>query len=340
MSTRTFQITGPNDFKGGKLQVKTLKQYILVAGIDYHTGNSFIKYCNDYRIKIIGNNKANDDLIFIIVDLKGTIETFENGRSISIKNFDKISKNNYPIIKGHSFDSLGKSNYITKKNIYALVEEIGTNNSHTLQELCIFSHAYPGGPILGNTSENDPTDLDMRISDIKNKIFDYNKFKNAFTNNGIVKIWGCQSHPPFNYLIKKIMQSSKYKKDGTTLDTEEFIINDIAVPNHEVLSKYIDVKYYSKLKNGTIKITLSQVKKIFASSYCSSYAAWLAYSVDIKVQYSLPATYASFGSPELFRISDDTKMNVPFFDKYLGISLGELNYGIYDKITIGKLLTP
>ena len=33
-------------------------------------------------------------------------------------------------------------------------------------------------------------------------------------------------------------------------------------------------------------------------------------------------------------------MNVPFFEKYLGITIGELNYGIYDKSTVGKLLTP
>ena len=129
-------------------------------------------------------------------------------------------------------------------------------------------------------------------------------------------------------------------KDSTTIDTQEFIVNDIAVPNQEILSKYIDAKYYTKLPNGTIKLTLLQVKKIFSTSYYTNYAAWLAYNVDVTVRYSLPATYASFGSPDLFRISDDTKMNVPFFEKYLGISLGELNYGIYDKITIDKLLKP
>lgn len=83
-----------------------------------------------------------------------------------------------------------------------------------------------------------------------------------------------------------------------------------------------------------------QAKKIFSYQYYTNYAAWLAYMVDVKVQYSLPATYASFGSPEVFRISDDTKMNVSFFEKYLGIAIGELHYGIYDKTTVGRLLTP
>lgn len=340
MAERTYQISGPQGFVGGKLQVKVLKQYILVAGIDYHTGNSFIKYCNDYKAKIAKNNTAGDDITFIVVDLKGTIEVFENGKSTSIKNFDKISKLNYPAAKGHAFDSLGKTNYITKKIIYELVTDIGLKMPTTLQELNVFSHAYSVGPILGNSSESDPVDLDMRISDIKNKIFDFTNFKKAFANNGIVKIWGCQSHPPFNFLIKRIMQNAKYKKDGTTPDTAEFIVNDIAIPGNDILSKYIETKNFTDMKNGTIKLTMAQVKKIFSTSYNGNYASWLAYNVDIKVQYSLPATYASFGSPELFRISDDTKMNVPFFDKYLGITIGELNYGIYDKATVTKLLTP
>jgi len=322
------------------LDIKGAKKYILVAGIDYHTGNSFIKYCNDYKTKIIANNKSKEDLTFIIIDMKGTIETIDNGKSISIENYDKISKSNYPASKGHAFDSLGKSKYITKKTIYDIIEKIGKDDINTLQEVNIFSHAYSGGPILANSSQTDATDLDMRINDIKNRTFDFANFKSAFTPTGVFKIWGCQSHPPFNYLIKRVMQNPKYKKDGSTKDSDEFLVNDIAIPGNEILSRYIDTKYYSKLPNGQLKFTFSQVKKIFSESYCANYAAWLAYSVDIKVQYSLPATYASFGSPEVFRISDDTKMNVPFFEKYLGITIGELNYGIYDKSTVGKLLTP
>ncbi len=191
---------------------------------------------------------------------------------------------------------------------------------------------------MGNSSETDTVDLDMRINDIKNKIFDFANFKSAFTKDGIFKIWGCQSHPPYNFLIKKVMQNPKYKKDGTTKDTDEFTINDIAIPGNEILSKYIQLKDYTALPGGKIKVTFSQVKSILAYSYCSNFAALLAYHVDIKVQSALPATYASFGFPELFRISDDTKMNVPIFEKYMGVTIGELNYGIFDKTTFEKLL--
>ncbi len=344
---RTFyiaEINGDTSFQDVTLQINPPKIYILVAGIDYHTGNSFIKYCNDYKNKIIASNKNKEVLTFITVDFKGNIVTVTDGKIILTEEFDKISKSNYPASKGHAFDFLGKTNYITKKKIYEIIEEIGKTNPNTLEEVNIFSHAHAGGPILANSSENDAIDLDMRINDIKNKIFDYTNFKNAFSTNGIFKIWGCQSHPPFNYLIKRVMQNSKYKKDGTTKDTDEFImIDDTKIPDvnggfYQGVSKYIDTGDFSQLTNGKIMVTLSQIKRIFAKKYRKNYAAWLAYSVDIKVQYSLPATYASFGFPEVFRISDDTKMNVPFFETYLGITIGESDYGLYDKTTVDKLL--
>lgn len=313
--------------------------------MNYETGSSFIKYCNDYKNKIIADNKTNSDITFIIIDFKGKIETIDNGKSIAIENYSPISISNYPKSKGgHSFDALGKSKFITKKTIYDIIENIGKNDPNTLQEVNIFSHAYSGGPILANSSETDSIDLDMRIKDISNKIFDYSNFKNAFDANGVFKIWGCQSHPPFNFLLKEVMKNPLYKKDGTSNDTDEFIINDTKIPKphgggfYEEVSYYIDSGDCIKLPNGKIKVTLKQVKTIFSKSYRRNYAAWLSSQVDIKVQYSLPATYASFGEPEVFCISNDTKMNVPFFETYLGIKT-ESNYGIYDRTTVDRLGT-
>lgn len=345
---RTFyiaEINGDTSFQHVTLVINPPKIFILIAGIDYHTGNSFLKYCNNYKKKINANNKNKEILTFITIDFNGSIETVTDGKIISNEKFDIISKSNYPASKGgHSFDLLGKTKYITKKKIYELIEEIGKTNPNTLEEVNIFSHAYLGGPILGNSSETDTIDLDMRISDVKNKIFDYTNFKNAFSNVGVIKIWGCQSHPPFNYLIKKVMQNSMYKKDGTTKDTDEFILtDDVKIPNgnggfYEGVSKYIEAGDFTQLPKGKIMVTLLQTKRIFAKNYRRNFAAWLAHETDIKIQYSLPATYASFGNPEVFRISDDTKMNVPFFETYLGVTIGELDYGIYDKLTVAKLL--
>lgn len=324
------------------LDIKGAKKYILVAGIDYHTGNSFIKYCNDYKAKIIANNKSKEDLTFIIIDMKGTIETIDNGKSISVENYDKISKANYPASKGHGFDSLGKSKYVTKKSIYEIVEKIGTDDPNTLQEVNVFSHSYALGPILGNSRETDAIDLDMRVNDVKNKTFDYAKFQKAFTPTGLVKIWGCNMNRFTNNLIKQIMKSSKYLRDGKTSDSTIFTIKDTLFQNgdgtqHSV-SEYIYTDCRTAPKNGLFEMTMLQVKKQFARNYWDSYPAWLSNNCNIKVLSALPSTYALFSSPDLFRISDDTKGNINFFEKYLKITIGEHNYGIYDQSTVQEML--
>ena len=321
-------------------EITGLDKYILVAAINYETGNSFINQLNNYKAKI--KNKKSSALI--IIDLnKGTIRTIIDGKQDKIESYDAISKANYP--SGHHFDPLGKSNYITKNTIYDIIVKIGENDSNTLVEASIFSHAYWEGPILVNSNASDPIDIDMRISDISPSIFNFTHFKNAFKTDGKFKIFGCQSHPPFNYLLKAIMKNSKYKKNGGISDTDEFVIDDLRIPkphgggNYDPVSSFIPPTLYTDLGNGKIKLIFSDIKTIFSSSYCENFAAKLAVKVDITVQYSLPATYASFGQPEYFRISKDTEMNVPFYSTYLGVKIGELKYGLYDKVTV-TLLQP
>ena len=153
-------------------------KHILVAGINYHTGNSFIKHLNNYKEKIAGK-----DDIFIIIDLgKGTIKTTQKGTKENVEKFEPITKKNYP--SGHHFDNLGKTDYITKFIIYKLIEDIGVNDPKTLQQVCIFSHAHYKGPILANSNETDAVDIDMRINDISPSNFDFTNFKNAFTTDG------------------------------------------------------------------------------------------------------------------------------------------------------------
>lgn len=319
--------------------VSSLKKYLLVAAINYENPNadSFINQLNNYKLKI--KDKKSSAIIIVYMH-KGTIRTVIEGKKDTVEYYEPITKLNYP--SGRTFDAIGKTNYITKETIYDIIEKIGANAPGTLQDVCIFSHAYWQGPILANSKITDPLDIDMRISDISPIVIDYLQFKSAFTSTGIFKIFGCQSHPPFNYLLKSVMQNPKYKKNGSTLDTEEFVVKDIRIPKphggvYDPVSTFVDSSLFTDIGGGKIKFTFLQIKTIFSDQYCLSFAAKLASEVDITVQYSLPATYASFGSPEYFRISKDTEMNVPFFNTYLGIRIGELNYGIYDRPTILRL---
>lgn len=201
---------------------------------------------------------------FIIVDMLGEkITTYESNKEIESKLFDKITSTNYEY---RAFTKhLNKTNYISKKTIYELICEIGKNEPNTVEDVSIFSHAYSKGPILTNTDSDDPNDLDMRINDIKDKIFDYTNFKNAFTNDGIFKIWGCNMNRFTNNLIKQVMKSSKYKKDGTTLDSTIFTIKDTLFQNkdgsYNSVSQYIYSDCKTTPKNGIFEMTMLQIKK-------------------------------------------------------------------------------
>ena len=212
MPTRTFivsEINGESVIDWDvTLDIKGAKKYILVAGIDYHTGNSFMQQLDIYKNKIISDNKDKGDTTIIIIDFNGTIDTIDNGKSISIEKYTPISKSNYPASKGgHAFDALGKSKYITKKTIYEVVEKIGKDDPNTLQEVSIFSHSYSRGPILANSSEKDAIDLDMRINDVAKQTFDFTLFKKAFSVDGIFKIWGCNMDSELNNITKQILNN-------------------------------------------------------------------------------------------------------------------------------------
>ena len=212
--TRTFQILGSNGFEGAKLQINPLKQFVMVSGLDYHDFWSFNSYAEKHKAKLLKTKNAKEDFIFYMVDiLVGKIRKIEIiGSKSAVETttkFDIVDKSNYV---NHYFESNGKK-IISKTDIYKLIEQIGIDNPNTLVEVNVFSHAYSGGPILVNSVAG-IDDKDLRMADIKNKIFDFSNFKKAFVTGGIFKIWGCQSHPPYNYLIKRVMQNPKYKKDG------------------------------------------------------------------------------------------------------------------------------
>lgn len=326
--------------------------YILVAAFNYSTRKySFSSYATAYRNKIIAANSSQTN-VFIMIDFAGSIKYYENNTLKAQKNYETIGSVNYPYTDNKDFYFNQKTGYITKNTIYDLIIAIGTSNPGQLKDVSIFSHAYYAGPILVNTyevgsSEYDDyklddtnyEDVDFRKDDVTN--IDATKFKAAFSSNGMVKIWGCNSDAHINYFVKKILASPTYKSDGSTLDTAIFTINDATYYGTKVSSRFS--AFINSVTGNQITISMLNVKKLFAFEYVDSFAAVLAEKTDVTVQSALPGTYASIGDAQtgepasnknIFRISHDTKMNVKIYTQYLTINLGELNYGLYTKAKV------
>lgn len=340
------------------------KVYILVAAFNYYTDKyTFSEYTTKYRKKVAAANATSRN-VFIIADFIGNITyyEYEAGKEAVIKAkkvFTAIGSANYPNHSSgdHDFYFNQTTGYITRDTIYKLITDIGTSNPGQLKEAGIFSHAYYDGPILVNTYENGSAEYtaykaaDANYADIDCRKADASglnaaTFKAAFASDGVFKVWGCNASGVINNLVKKILASPLYKSDGTTADSTEFTINEREAGKEQISVTY--QAYITSITAGKIKITMGNVRKLLAAEYLDSYAAKMAETLDITVQSALPGTYASIGvrqtgepasSDKIFRISHDTKANINIFEKYLAVSIGELNYGLFTKASVAHCKT-
>ncbi|WP_054851304.1 hypothetical protein [Olleya sp. ITB9] len=315
--------------------IKPVKTYVLVSGLDYHDIWSFNKYAlnEKKRIDALANDKE-IQIIYIVDILPGTITKIENDEGTiteTVTNYDKITKTNY---SGHVFDNLGKTNYITKDVIYNLVGDIGSTNSKSLMEIHIFSHAYWNGPILANTYESDPVDIDMRKNEIPSVA---SKFTNALNANGYVKIWGCSFPTLSNALYSRLRRNVKYK--NSLIDEAEIFTYPANHFAFNLNGEDLDLVGFinKRLSTGFVvdkKIDLSfkQIKFIAAQDYLGLYAVNLAYYSNITVYAALPATYAEI-TPS-FTISSKTQQNVNFFKTHLNVTIDSDNYGKFDRTSV------
>ena len=99
---------------------------------------------------------------------------------------------------GHYKPQLHVDIHIT--DFYGYLAEVGGRAPKSIQEIGIFSHSFPNGPILYNTNDHngaldpdrDPNDFDARAKDFNNKNFPaFNGMLAAFAPGCRFTIWGC-----------------------------------------------------------------------------------------------------------------------------------------------------
>lgn len=328
MTIFTISYRGKTKQASLKVIQKIIKNYILVSGLDYHDFWSFKPYAEKEKKRILSKINDKETLVIYNVDvLSGTIEITEDNNTGKVLSYDKITKKNYT--SGHGFDALGKTNYITKDTVYKIVEDISTKNPNSLNEVHVFSHAYWNGPILANTMESDPVDIDMRRSEVQTQGAYFTKSMDA---NGFVKIWGCSFPRDLNYFFSRIRKNSSYSSSKEIKDSEIFVYGK----NHFIKKECVDIINDNLGKNfklvDKIQLTFSEIKKIAAIQYRLVYASFLAKYGDINVYSALPATYAEIVPS--FNISSKTMSNVKFYTKHLDVTVDSGNYGLYDKKTV------
>jgi len=147
-----------------------MRQFILVAGVDYEfNGVDFRLFCDNRMKRLAARNKKNEDLTFRILDVrKGEVTTheltFPMGKRVekitklTPSPFKGISKANYDrtVVAGetHYRFKEGQRDKMSVLDVYRTLQQVGVDAPGTLAELSVFSHAWMGGPILVNSFDD------------------------------------------------------------------------------------------------------------------------------------------------------------------------------------------
>ncbi|GIM29979.1 hypothetical protein CPJCM30710_26450 [Clostridium polyendosporum] len=148
-----------------------MKQFILVAGVDYEfKGVDFRVFCDNRMKRILLANRVKEEMTFKIFDFRrGEVVThditYPGGKQatkttkLTPSPFKSISRANYD----RSVSSSGETDYRFKDgqrntmsilDIYNEVQHIGASAPGTLFELSFFSHSWIDGPILVNSYDD------------------------------------------------------------------------------------------------------------------------------------------------------------------------------------------
>lgn len=224
-----------------------MKQYVLVAGVDYVSfGTDYRKYCEHRKTHFVAANRtAKEDLRFHVVDVRRgevvrTDVTYPGGTKAETTSVDG------------SYDPVGPSSYSSGRfrpgqrgvlsilDVYDVVQGIGRTDPGTLVELSLFSHGYWGGPVLVNSYDNrqwdatgpfgdpmpmpvppgfrDPDDKDPRghldFQPPAMQPADLQAFRDAFAADGRAWQWGCSFPPAYHELLYSVTHSPEYEASG------------------------------------------------------------------------------------------------------------------------------
>jgi len=103
-------------------------------------------------------------------------------------------------------------------DFYKHLAVVGVREPKSVTEIGIFSHSYPGGPILYNTGERslyaavsskrDPVDFDARAKDFNAvNVAGYSKMADAFAPGCRFTIWGCSATTHYKFRSREALKA-------------------------------------------------------------------------------------------------------------------------------------
>lgn len=344
---------------GGSLTA--MKQYILVAGVDYDfKGVNFRIFCNSRATRIINGNLAKDDLRFITIDFPtGEVVTrnvtYPGGRKTESVSRDArhkaITKANYNKrgsgASAHYAFKDGQTDVMSILDVYAEVMKIGKSDPGTLHELSFFSHAYIGGPILVNSYDDgkitvnnpltgSPVEIPIPSSlrDLDDKTPRPEKdFVPPVMSAAELKLFREAFHKnglvwiwgcAFPRVVHEILHRVEHHKDyrsSGVTDSQTFTFTNLRADHVAALSSILFWASFADPKK--VELTFAEIKYFFCVACASSYTSFMADAANVHTFGGLMGTYSEYdsGPLPLMNVHKGFSAHLTFYQNYLGFKL-------------------
>lgn len=335
-----------------------MRQYVLVAGVDYERKGVDFRVFVDSRVaRLVAANKAKEDLRFEIFDVRaGKIITrdvgYAGGRRVEKQT---VSASFTPVTTAH-YDSRGsganvhytfkdgQTGTMSVTDVYSSVRTIGASAAGTLHELSFFSHAWHGGPILVNSSDDgsytvrlgplgppvqmfsgaarDPDDKDPRSLDFtvpRMTAAQLTNFRDAFHADGYSWSWGCAFYRDCHEILTKLERHKDYRSSGMQ-DAKVLTFTNFRAEHLASLTMFLGATFPTP---HSVDITFGDLKLYFCLVTTSSFTHHLAVGSNRHVFGGLMGTYSEYDAPPrpLMHIHKGFGSHVKFYRNYLGFDL-------------------
>jgi hypothetical protein len=317
-------------------------EIVFIAGIDYevdtenpHTheypsGTDFDLFAQGRRETLWGAGLVNP----------GTLITHLSCRRVSHSTFVRARGGNWLRVF-HSILDEARANVRAKQpnakpapgdvsiaNLYTYLDSVAKRNRFSVREVGIFSHSYPGGPILYNTEDTtrapsgarDPADFDARPKDfLPSNTGSWPDLANAIEASARWHIWGCRATVHMQSIARESLARLRAKapRDGF------FLVQTTYKPSHHPeVEQRIDES-----------LNLTIAKWTFEHELLGGYPAAVVSFFDIDVWGAAPGAGASFvkrGDIYAMKVEDNPSvkgyLRREFKDNYVENTDGYLNY--------------
>jgi hypothetical protein len=251
----------------------------------------------------------------------------------------------------------GQRGMMSVTDVYAAVQAIGAADPGTLRELSFFSHAWHGGPILVNSTDDgafdippvwpmttpvrvpvgsarDPDDFDPRpekdfgaptMSPTRLK-----HFRDAYHPDGFSWSWGCAFFRTCHEILHKLEHHRDYRSSGMRDDDVLTFTNFRAEHVHDLEARlgstFADPK--------KVELEFRQLKEYFCLLTVASYTHHLAVASARPAFGGLVGTYSEYdtGPLPLMHVHKGFAAHIRFYRSYLGFDVDpeSRGYGRYD----------